>query len=306
MNELLSNIKGDFTRIDIKNIIYIAFILLIAYLINKLIKSILTRLIRRSAEKMKTDPTSFIFLKNMVSFVIYTLAFFACLTQLGVEDIGTKLFASGGIAIAAIAFASQKTIANFMSGFMLMIFKPIRVGDYIQISDLMKGTVESITIWYTVIRDVENRRILIPNSTIADATIINSSINDERIQKTIEVGISYSSDIARAKEIFRRVIEADPLCLDMRTSKEKAEHVPKVVVRVVALADSSVNLRAYAWSDSNNSAFILQCNVLEKVKLEFDRAGIEIPYPYRTVVLKNDSDEESPQEEGDPMVLKNN
>ncbi|MDX1286125.1 MAG: mechanosensitive ion channel family protein, partial [Draconibacterium sp.] len=190
---------------------------------------------------------------------------------------------------ATIGFASQKVFANILSGIFILLFKPFSVRDTIELkSDMLKGVVEEVTLRHTVIRDYENRRIIIPNSLISETTLVNSSIVEEKIKKHIEFGISYDSDIDLAKQIIQDEILKHPLFLDNRDEKEKKESAPNVIMRVVALADFSVNIRAYVWANSNDDAWILQCDVTESIKKRFDREGVEIPFPYRTLVYKNE------------------
>jgi small-conductance mechanosensitive channel len=176
------------------------------------------------------------------------------------------------------------------------MFKPFRVGDTIEVGSLMKGVVEEITLRHTVIRNYENRRMIIPNANINDETIINSTISDIRIRKFIDFGISYDSNIDKAMSIIREEIEQHKNFLDIRTKQEIKDKAPAVTIFVSGLSDFSVNLRAYAWTPGNDEAFGLQCDVLKSVKERFDKEGVEIPFPYRTIVYKKDLDEQKTKE----------
>jgi small conductance mechanosensitive channel len=187
-----------------------------------------------------------------------------------------------------VGFASQKAFSNIISGVFILIFKPFRISDIIEFSDGKMGEVEEITLRHTVIRNFENRRIIIPNSIISDETIVNSSINDEKIRKHIIFSISYDSDIDKAIEIIRDEAQKHPSCLDNRSEAAKERNEPVVIVRLIELADFSVNLKAYIWAASNDDAFFMSCDLLKSVKERFDKEGIEIPFPYRTIVYKKD------------------
>ena len=177
----------------------------------------------------------------------------------------------------------------YFSILFILFFKPFRVRDTIELkSDLLKGVVEEITLRHTVIRDYENRRIIIPNSLVSETTIINSSIIEEKIRKHIEFGISYDSDVDRAKRIIIDEVIKHPLFADNRSKQEKEDGTSPVLIRVVSLADFSVQIRAYVWAKSNDEAFSLHCDILESVKKRFERESIEIPFPYRTIVYKSD------------------
>lgn len=272
--------------------IFVSGVLLLSYSISFLSRKLLARAIRRRSEQLNEDPTKFVFLKNSISFIVFTIALIVIfLFTPALSDLGKGLFAGAGILAATIGFASQKVFANILSGIFVLIFKPFSVRDTIELkSDFLKGVVEEITLRHTVIRDYENRRIIIPNSLISESVLVNSSIMDETIKKHIEFGISYDSDIDKARSIIQDEIVKHPLFTDLRTEKEKQNSSDPVRVRVVALADFSIQLRAYVWTKSNDDAFALQCDVFESVKKRFDKEGIEIPFPYRTLVFKNNPD----------------
>lgn len=267
----------------------VAGILVLAYILSFISRKLLARAIRKKSEQLNEDPTKFVFLKNSVFFIIFTIAIIVIfLLTPGLNDVGKGLFAGAGILAATIGFASQKVFSNILSGIFILFFKPFSVRDTIELrADNLKGVVEEVTLRHTVIRDYENRRIIIPNSLISETTLINSSIVEEKIKKFVEFGISYDSDIDHAKKIIQEEILKHSLFLDNREEEEKKQSPPKVIMRVVALSDFSVIIRAYVWANSNDDAFILQCDVFESVKKRFDKEGIEIPFPHRTLVFKN-------------------
>jgi small-conductance mechanosensitive channel len=123
---------------------------------------------------------------------------------------------------------------------------------------------------------------------ISEESIINSSIMDQRIRKHIQFGISYDSDIDKAIAIIKDEAARHPMIIDGRTDQEKAEGIELVSVLVVGLSDYSVDLKAYVWAANNDDSFTMYCDLLKSIKERFDREGIEIPFPYRTVVFKKD------------------
>ncbi len=263
-------------------------ILLLAGVITRIFRSLMHRYFERSSSVLKVDPTRYRFFKNAVSFFIFLLAFiliFYTIPEL--QNLGLSLFAGAGILAIIIGFASQAAFANIISGIFIVSSKPFRVGDFIKISDEYFGTVEDITLRHTVIRNNENRRIIIPNAVINNQTIINSNIIDEKVCSLIEIGISYDSNIDEAIRIICEEIIKHPLSLDNRTEEDIANNVPHVTVRVMGFGESSVNLRAYAWAATSMNAFILRTDMYKIIKGRFDREGIEIPFPYRTIVMKN-------------------
>ncbi|WP_319479516.1 mechanosensitive ion channel family protein [uncultured Draconibacterium sp.] len=264
-------------------------IVVISYFLSFIARRILTRIIRKKSENLKEDPTKFVFLKNSASFIIFTIALIIIfLITPALNDLGKGLFAGAGILAATIGFASQKAFSNILSGIFILIFKPFSVQDTIEIkSDALKGVVEEITLRHTVIRDYENRRIVIPNSLISETTLLNSSMTDEKIRKHVDFGISYDSDVDLARKIIEEEIMKHPNFVDNRTEEELEQEQAPVQMRLVSLGDFAVTIRAYAWTNSNNEAFALQCDVFDSVKKRFDKEGIEIPFPYRTLVFKN-------------------
>lgn len=276
-------------KFDIKYWIIVVGLLILAYLISFIIRKFLSVTIKRQSEKLNVDPTKFVFIKNSVSFIIFTIVIIVIFMMTPeLKLVGKGLFAGAGILAATIGFASQKAFSNILSGVFILTFKPFSVRDTIEIrSEGMKGVVEELTLRHTVIRDYENRRIIIPNSLISETTLVNSSIVDQRIKKHIEFSISYDSDIDLAKSIIADEILKHPNYIDNRTEQDKTNGAPDVLIRIVDLAEYAVRIRAYVWSDSNDDSFTLQCDVFESVKKRFDKEGIEIPFPHRTIVYKN-------------------
>jgi len=257
-------------------------------ILTYILRRIFNFIINENSNRLLVNPTNFIFLKNSISFILYSVAIFWIFYKIPYfKSLGTALFAGAGVLAAMIGFASQKAFSNIIGGLFILIFKPFRVSDVIEISNNRRGIVEEITLRHTIIRDYEHRRVIIPNSIISEETIVNSSITDQRIRKRIEFGISYDSDIDKACEIIRDEILKHPLRIDNRTEEEIAADVDPVIVRVVMLADSSVTLRTFVWANNNDDAHVLMCDVLKSIKSEFDKAGIEIPFPHRTIVIKN-------------------
>lgn len=263
--------------------------LAIATILTLTIRKVLSVFITKYAQKLKTDPTHFSFIKNSIGFFIYTLAIIFIFYKIPyLKTIGTAMFAGAGIIAIVVGFASQKAFSNIISGIFILIFKPFRINDIIEFNNGQKGIVEEITLRHTIIKDYESRRIVIPNSIISEETIINSSIQDEKIRKHIIFSISYDSDVDKAIEIIKDEAQKHPLTIDIRNGKEKAKNSSFVDIKVFELSDFSVDLKAYVWSAGNDNAFVLKCDLLKSVKKRFDQEGIEIPFPYRTLVYKKD------------------
>lgn len=252
-----------------------------AFFLHWIFRNMINQIIRQLDDK-GYQTTKINFIKNSLGFILYSIAIvlvFMAIPKL--EKLAGSLLAGAGILAAIIGFASQAAFSNIISGVFIIIFKPFQIDDIIEIDAGLKGTVTDITFRHTVIKDFENRRIVIPNSKIADSTIINSSLDEEKIRKRINFSISYESDVDTARNIIQEVIEAHPLCIDNRKQEilEGETNPPKVLVLMTDWENSSINLRAWAWSENFQTSFRLQCEVLEEVKKRFKDAGISIPYP---------------------------
>lgn len=244
--------------------------------------------IKKSVVIIKNDPTNYQFLKHAITALIYLLGLgWAFWTIPAFQALAGSLLTGAGILAVIAGFASQHALSNIMSGIFIIIFKPFRVNDRIRIRDTMNGVVEDITLRHTVLRDLENRRIIVPNAVISNEIIVNSDFEDDKICRWINVGISYNSDIEKAKKILAEEVAKHPLLIDNRTPEKVANGDPLVPVRVVALGQFSINLRAWAWAKDVADAFVLECDLNESIKKRFDEEGIEIPFPYYNVIQKS-------------------
>jgi small conductance mechanosensitive channel len=263
----------------------VALILVGAFVLERVVRIALKRMYLRS-DKGQEDRTRYRFMRNGTRFLVTVLALCAIVYSIpALHDIAVGLFAGAGILAIIIGFAAQGAFSNIVSGIFIVSFKPFRVGDSIRVGDSFSGVVEDITLRHTVLVTTENRRVIIPNAKISDETIVNSSIGDEATCQFVEVGISYESNLDKAIEALREEAELHPHCIDRRTPEELEAGEPRVAVRVVQLADSSVLLRAYAWAKDPVIARQMHFDLNRSVKLRFDREGIVIPYPQRTVHL---------------------
>ncbi len=273
---------------NIEYILTFSLIIVATFLVAFLVNRFFDRLIKRSAEVLQNDPTNYQFLKHAIRAIVFLVGFSAAIYSVpGLKAIASSLLAGAGILAVAVGFAAQHAMSNIISGFFIVLFKPFKVNDRLTIRDTLTGIVEDITLRHTVIRNFENRRIIIPNSIISDEVLINSDFANDKICRWIDIGISYDSDIDKAKQIIGEEVLQHPLLLDNRSQEQIAAGDPVVRVRLIALGESSVNLRAWAWAKDSPDAFVLSCDVLESIKKRFDKEGIEIPFPHRTLVHKN-------------------
>lgn len=276
------------------DILTIIVILVLTFITAKLVRKVLDKSFAKSSRLIKVDPTQYNFLKHFISGLIYAIGIgIAIYTIEELRTLSVSIFAGAGILAIVIGFASQQAFSNVVGGIFISLFKPFRVGDRVRIGTEIYGVIEDITLRHTIIRTFENKRVIIPNSVIGNEIIVNENLGDEKICKFVEIGISYDSDIDKAIKIMQKEAMKHPFFMDNRTREEKGKDEPAVPVRVIGFGDSSVNLRAYVWAPDPKSAFVMGCDLNKSIKERFDKEGVEIPFPYRTIVYKKDLEEKN-------------
>jgi small conductance mechanosensitive channel len=266
-----------------------AFIIRLAIILSRVSQVLINRYLQDESKKTTIDITRYRFFRYLLVTIIWFVAIAAIIwMQPKLRALATSLFAGAGLIVVFIGLAAQQAFANLIGGIFIVIFKPFRVGDMIKVGNLEFGIVVDITLRHTVIRNFENNHIMIPNANINSDVVVNNSITDERVVRHLAIGISYDSDIDRAIRIIQEEGEKHPNSMDVRTPQDLENGAPYVRVRVVNYGQSSIDLKAYVWVDSWDNGWATHCDILESVKKRFDREGIEIPFPYRTLVYKND------------------
>ncbi|HEU5290960.1 MAG TPA: mechanosensitive ion channel family protein [Cyclobacteriaceae bacterium] len=266
-------------------VLFAILVIVVAFIVSKILKFVIGRFVKAAAQKLKVDPTRFKFFKNTIDFVIYFIAIVVIFRYIpSLRTYGNTLLTGAGVLAAIVGFASQSAFSNIISGVFLVIFRPFGVGDRVQIGQLYTGDVEDITLRHTVIRNFENRLIIIPNSVINNETIVNSTLTNELVCIFIEIVISFTSDTDKAMKIIEDEALKHPECKDNRSREEREKGEPQVVVRLINLTESGQQIRAYVWAKDPSAGFILKCDLLKSVKQQFDKQNIEIPY--RTVYMK--------------------
>ncbi|MCD9018559.1 mechanosensitive ion channel family protein [Parachryseolinea silvisoli] len=269
-------------------ILFSAIVMTVAVIVARSIRFIMGRLIRGASTKLKVDPTKYNFLKNAVEFIVYIIALIVLFNSIPtLKSYGAALFAGAGVLAAIVGFASQSAFSNIISGIFIVIFRPFSVGDRVKVGLLYSGDVEDITLRHTVIKDFENRRIVIPNSVINNETIINSTLENEVLCMFIELGLSFDSNLDQALRIMQEEAMKHPDCLDNRTAEEIESGVPQVRVRLVNISETALQLRAGAWAKDPATGFAMKCDLLRSIKLRFDEAGLSLARPQQTVYIKH-------------------
>jgi small-conductance mechanosensitive channel len=261
-------------------------VIIVAIVASRIIRRLLKRFFDESSEHLNVDPTRYRFFRNMVDLLIFTIAGMLVAYSIpALRTLGLTLFAGAGIFAAIVGFASQQAFSNIISGIFIVIFRPFRVNDIIKVGSFDSGIVEDITLRHTVIRSFENRRLVIPNAVISEQTVLNSSLVDEHVCMYIDIGISYESDVDKAMSIMQSECSSHPLCVDQRTTEQEVAGKPKVEVRVIALGDTAVTLRASVWADDSIKGSDMKNDLLLSIKKRFDKEGVEFPFHHRTTVF---------------------
>ncbi|WP_339716112.1 mechanosensitive ion channel domain-containing protein [uncultured Sneathiella sp.] len=245
-------------------------ILIIGNIISKQVPNVMMKVM----DKRKIDPTVSQFLGNFTRFAILAITLLLVLAQFGVQT--ASLIAVLGAAGLAIGLALQGTLSNVAGGVMLLIFRPMRVGNYVEAGG-HGGTVKNITLFTTELATVDNIQVLIPNGQVWGSAIRNYSFHPTR-RMDLVIGIAYEDDIDKARDIIDRLIKAD----------ERSHKEPAHVIEVIELADSSVNFTVRVWCDNGNY-FPLKFALTKAIKQTFDKEGISIPYPQRTLHMLTES-----------------
>jgi small conductance mechanosensitive channel len=268
-------------------------ILVVTFLVAKILNFIYNRFLERSASKNDHNLTTYKFLEHSISAVVYIVGISFAISKIPfLVPVAQSILGAAGILAIAIGFAAQQALGNIISGVFIVISKPYQINDRISFNDGLRGVVEDISLRHTVIRNFENQRIIIPNSVISSQILINSNYADTKICRLIDIGISYGSDIDLAKKIMAEEVEKHPLNIDVRTKEDIEKGTPRVTVRLFELSDSAVIMRAWAWASDPPNAAVMNWEVLESVKKRFDKEGIVIPFPQRTVSYLDDGKDE--------------
>lgn len=225
------------------------------------------------------DPTLNKFLCGLISIVLKVLLFISVASMVGIAT--TSFIAVIGAAGLAIGLAMQGSLANFAGGVLILIFKPFKVGDTLEAEGFL-GSVVEINILYTIVNTFDNRRVVIPNGSLSNASLVNVSYYDTR-RCDLTFGIHYGDDIDKAKAIIKRCLDED----------ERILPEPEPRIALGSLGDNSVNIIVRPWTKTDD-LWPVFWDMQEKIKKAFDKEGITIPFPQRDVHVYQHSQEEKP------------
>jgi len=234
----------------------------------------ITRAFGKMMDKSKMDDSLKPFLKGLVGMLLKVMLFISALGMLGIEM--TSFIAILGAVGLAVGMALSGTLQNFAGGVMILIFKPFKIGDFIEAQGYM-GTVKEIQIFNTIVTTPDNKTIIIPNGGLSTSSMINYSTEEER-RVDWTIGIAYGDDVDKAKVVIKKLCDADSRILKN----------PEVFIAVSELADSSVNFAVRAWVKAPDYWGVF-FDLNENVYKTFGQEGLNIPFPQMDVhVHKND------------------
>ena len=240
------------------------------FFIGKAIARSISDFAKKPMNKSGMDKMLVKFLGTLIYSVLLIAVVLAAVDQIGINI--TSLLAIVGAAGLAVGLALKDSLSNFAAGIMIIIFRPFKIGDFINAGG-SAGTVDEIGLFCTLMHTPDNQRIIIPNSAVIGGTIVNvNALGTRRVD--LVIGISYDDNVGQARDIILGIIDADP-----RILKD-----PEAGVAVAELADSSVNFNVRPWVKAEDY-WAVRADLLETIKLSLDQAGITIPYPQQDVYM---------------------
>ena len=266
-NETLSYLIEVASSIGVSLLLALAIIV-----IGRQFVKLILRLITVAMEKSNVEDTVRIFVTNLLNTLLMILVFIAAINQLGIET--TSIIAVLGAAGLAIGLALQGSLSNFAAGMIIVIYRPYKVGDYIEAGN-HAGTVNDIQIFSTVLKTPDNKTIVVPNGSIMSGSIVNYSAQETRRVDLI-VSCSYEDDIDQVKSVLE----------DIQKKEKRVLKDPEPKIAVSELADSSVNFIFRPWVKRTDYLPVYY-SLLEEIKKRFDQEGISIPYPQSDVHVHN-------------------
>ncbi|MDJ0777993.1 MAG: mechanosensitive ion channel [Gammaproteobacteria bacterium] len=245
-------------------------IAIVIFIVGKIVARMLANLVKKALERGGTDAMLVGFLGNISYGVLLVAVALAAIDTLGVNV--TSLMAILGAAGLAVGLALKDSLGNFAAGVMIIIFRPFKIGDYVDAGGAA-GTIDEIGLFATLMHTPDNKRIIVPNGAIINGNITNvSALPTRRVD--LVFGIAYDDNIGQARDIIMGLLTGD----------ERVLQDPAPTVTVGELGDNSVNLNVRPWVNAEDY-WGLYFDLLENVKIKFDEAGISIPFPQQDVYM---------------------
>jgi len=247
---------------------------LVIFYVGRIVARMLQKGLRKMLQTQAVDKILETFVCNLAYWAIMIFVIIAAINQVGVQT--TSLIAVMGAAGLAVGLALQGSLSNFAAGVLIVIFRPYRVGDWVEAAGI-SGSVEQVQILTTMLKTGDNKQIIVPNSQIMNSIITNYSANDTRRIDMI-VGVSYSDDLDKVRKTLEELVASD----------ERILKDPACTIAVSELADSSVNFVVRPWA-STADYWSVKFDLTEAVKKRFDKEGISFPFPQQDVHLYQQS-----------------
>ena len=245
-----------------------ALIAIVIFVVGRMVARAVSGGLRRVMRKQEVDKILETFVSNLVYWLLMTFVIIAAINQLGIQT--TSLIAVIGAAGLAVGLALQGSLSNFAAGVLIVLFRPYRVGDFVEAAGV-SGSVLQVQILTTILKTPDNKQIIVPNSEIMSSIITNYSANETR-RIDMVFGVGYEDDLDKVRGVLEELVAADS-----RILKD-----PACVINVHELADSSVNFVCRPWVKTADY-WDVHWDLTEKVKKRFDQEGISIPYPQQDV-----------------------
>lgn len=245
----------------------------LVFVVGRLIIGIINKLVAKLLNRRHVEASVQSFLRSLVKILLTVLLIISVIGALGINTTSfAALLASAGV---AIGMALSGNLQNFAGGLVILLFKPYRVGDWIEVQSV-QGKVLEIQIFHTLLLQADNKVVFIPNGSMSTAVVVNYTRTDtRRVEWT--VGIDYGESVDKAKDVILKTIQAD----------QRIQADPEPAVLVSALADSSVNLTVRAWV-KNDDYWPVFHDIYNQIYDQFNAAGIDIPFPQQTVHIVKD------------------
>ena len=249
-------------------------IALVIFYVGRIVARMLQRGLRKVMEAQEMDKILQTFVSNLVYWTLMVFVIIAAINQVGIQT--TSLIAVMGAAGLAVGLALQGSLSNFAAGVLIVLFRPYRVGDWVEAAGI-SGAVEQVQILTTVLKTGDNKQIIVPNSQIMNSIITNYSANETRRVDLI-IGVSYEDDLDKVRKTIQELVDAD----------ERILREPACTIAVAALADSSVNFTVRPWVKTADYWDVM-FGLTEAIKKRFDQDGISFPFPQQDLHLYNKS-----------------
>ncbi|MEQ9451605.1 MAG: mechanosensitive ion channel family protein [Pseudomonadales bacterium] len=275
MNELVKLLSPDH---PLGAILFFILFVIIASILTRLFTRFMRHLLERGEDTV-VDRMGALFGIQLGKLFIWLVAmmFYAHLVP-SLDRLGTALLAGVSIVSIVIGMAAQSTLGNLISGISLLLYRPFNIGDRLQVNTpngMEVGTVESVTLGYTVLCTFDNRRIVMANSVISTQVMVNLTSVDAKVVALVPISIGYEADIDKARAIILDLAGKHPATIEV------------VACPITNLGSSSIDFTLRVWCADSGAAFQIKTELLEQIKKRFDQEGIEIPYAYSNVIIRS-------------------